>query len=145
LLTGNWSLFSLPGLYGTDTRYIRGPGDQFPGAPDLLPGAINMWAIFCIGSNLGATLSHYTLDGSSGLSFLGYDGGGVSAGSETGNFIINGLSTYGLSTPSNLGEIVHYNRSLTVSERQRVEGYLAWKWAIQSKLPSTHPYAKFQP
>lgn len=145
LLTGNWSLFSLPGLYGTDTRYVRGPEDPFPGQPDLLPGAINMWAIFCIGSNLGATLSHYTLDGSSGLSFLSYGGGGVSAGSETGNFIINGLSTYGLSTPTNLGEIVHYNRSLSVNERQQVEGYLAWKWGIQYKLPSTHPYIKSSP
>jgi len=145
MLTGNWSLFALPGLYGTDTRYVRGPEDPYPGAPNLLPGAINMWAIFCIGSNLGATLSHYTLDGSSGLSYLDYGGGGVPAGSETGNFIINGLSTYGLSTPTNLGEIVHYNRSLSVNERQQVEGYLAWKWAIQDKLPSIHPYAKFQP
>ena len=144
MLTGNWQLFSLSGLYGTDTRYIQGPGDQYPGQPATLPGVANTWAIFCIGSNLGATLSHYTLNGSSGLSFLGYTGGGVSAGSETGNFIINGVSTYSLGY-ANLGEIVHYNRSLSVNERQQVEGYLAWKWGTQGTLPSTHPYAKFQP
>ena len=142
--TGNWSLFLLQSLYGTDTRYIQGPGDPHPYEPALLPGAVNMWAVFCIGSNLGATLSHYTLNGSSGLSDVSYNNGSVSAGSDTGNFIINGFSTYSALTV-NLGEIVHYNRSLTVNERQQVEGYLAWKWGTQGSLPSTHPYAKFQP
>lgn len=38
------------------------------------------------------------------------------------------------------GEIIIYNRNLEVIERQQVEGYLAWKWGLQSDLPSTHPY-----
>lgn len=39
-------------------------------------------------------------------------------------------------------EIVGYNRVLTTSERQQVEGYLAWKWGLQTNLPATHPYSK---
>ena len=26
------------------------------------------------------------------------------------------------------------------SNRQIVEGYLAWKWGLQTSLPSDHPY-----
>ena len=42
-------------------------------------------------------------------------------------------------------EVLYYNRLLTTLERQRIEGYLAWKWGTQTRLPSTHPYAKFSP
>jgi hypothetical protein len=41
-----------------------------------------------------------------------------------------------------LGEIIIFNRSITNTERQQVEGYLAWKWGLQGNLPSGggHPY-----
>jgi len=42
-------------------------------------------------------------------------------------------------------EMVIFSRALTSSERQQVEGHLAWKWGLQSSLPSTHAYAKFSP
>jgi hypothetical protein len=45
----------------------------------------------------------------------------------------------------NYHEVILYNRSLTENERQRVEGYLAWKWGLQTSLPTTHPYYKFRP
>jgi hypothetical protein len=37
-------------------------------------------------------------------------------------------------------ELIVYSRSVNTAERQAVEGYLAWKWGIQSSLPVTHPY-----
>ena len=39
-----------------------------------------------------------------------------------------------------INEIIGYSRSLSIQERQTVEGYLAWKWGIQSQLPQNHPY-----
>jgi hypothetical protein len=39
-----------------------------------------------------------------------------------------------------LGEIIIYNTSLATPQRQQVEGYLAWKWGLQTNLPPTHPY-----
>jgi hypothetical protein len=45
----------------------------------------------------------------------------------------------------NICEIIVYSSDLTSRERQQVEGYLAWKWGIQSSLPSTHTYYKFPP
>jgi hypothetical protein len=39
-----------------------------------------------------------------------------------------------------LDEILVYNVDLSASDRQRIEGYLAWKWNLTSKLPVAHPY-----
>ena len=44
-----------------------------------------------------------------------------------------------------IGDIIVYSRALTTSERQKVEGYLAWKWKLNQYLPNTSPYYKFQP
>jgi hypothetical protein len=41
--------------------------------------------------------------------------------------------------------MIVYTSPLTTSQRQQVEGYLAWKWGLQTNLPSTHPYAKVRP
>jgi hypothetical protein len=44
----------------------------------------------------------------------------------------------------NIGEIIFFKPALSTTSRQQVEGYLAWKWGIQSNLPSTHPVASNQ-
>lgn len=36
-------------------------------------------------------------------------------------------------------EFAGYNVALTASQRQQMETYLAWKWGLQSLLPSGHP------
>jgi hypothetical protein len=38
------------------------------------------------------------------------------------------------------GEAIVYNRLLTVSENQQLQGYLAWKWGLVNNLPNGHPY-----
>lgn len=44
-----------------------------------------------------------------------------------------------------INEILVYSVALTATQRQQVEGYLAWKWGVQKNLPSTHPYYNFRP
>ena len=44
-----------------------------------------------------------------------------------------------------IGEIILYSTALTNPQRQQVEGYLAWKWGLQAKLPGTHAYKSFPP
>jgi len=39
-----------------------------------------------------------------------------------------------------VGDILIYNQVLTTAQRQQVEGYLAYKWGLQSSLTTTHPY-----
>jgi hypothetical protein len=44
-----------------------------------------------------------------------------------------------------IAEVVLYNRVVTTSERQQIEGYLAWKWGLQGSLPSNHPFKTYRP
>jgi hypothetical protein len=62
-------------------------------------------------------------------------------GDITSNFFIN----HRLSANVNFGEILVYNRGLSLAEVQTLEGYLANKWGLQGSLPSTHPYVKITP
>jgi hypothetical protein len=39
-----------------------------------------------------------------------------------------------------ISEVLIYNNTLTATQRQAVEGYLAYKWRIQSNLPTTQLY-----
>lgn len=45
----------------------------------------------------------------------------------------------------NLGEVIIFNSVLTTIQRQKVEGYLAHKWGLQSSLPSNHPHKTTAP
>jgi len=42
-------------------------------------------------------------------------------------------------------EIIFYNSVLDTTQRQQIEGYLAWKWGLQGNLPSNHPYKSAAP
>ena len=43
------------------------------------------------------------------------------------------------SVTSHLLEMIHFNKALSTTERQQVEGYLTQKWDLNSLLPSSHP------
>lgn len=42
-------------------------------------------------------------------------------------------------------EMVVFQRALSDTERQQMEGYLAWKWGIQASLAEGHPYSSAAP
>jgi len=44
-----------------------------------------------------------------------------------------------------IGDLIVYNSVLTTTQRQQVEGYLAWKWGLQTYLPGAHPYYSTSP
>ena len=44
-----------------------------------------------------------------------------------------------------IAELITFNARLSVTEVQRIEGYLAWKWGLQGKLAATHPYKTHAP
>ncbi len=73
---------------------------------------------------------------------------GLTASSPAGNesiITVVGNSTGGGQPWGTLQELVIYSTTLATPDRQRIEGYLAWKWALQSSLPSTHPFKLFPP
>lgn len=44
-----------------------------------------------------------------------------------------------------IGEVITYPSGLSDLNRQRIEGYLAWKWGIQNNLPNNQPYKTAPP
>lgn len=58
---------------------------------------------------------------------------GFTAGGRAGNLVGSG---YWLGY---IGEVIIYQNNLSITERQRVEGYLGWKWGINTALPGTLP------
>ena len=42
-------------------------------------------------------------------------------------------------------ELLQYDGEITVTQRQQIEGYLAWKWGLQSTLPAGHPFKTAAP
>lgn len=64
---------------------------------------------------------------------------GFAIGGEWG-----GSSYQNIIVTASIYEILVYNTALTTTQRQQVESYLAWKWGLQTSLPSDHTY-KFAP
>ena len=90
-----------------------------------------------------------TLDGTTNFPYL--NGTLGTTGASSGNFGFNtyGIgSSFGTSIQRNTGhifEVIIYTISLATSDRQKIEGYLAWKWGLTGNLPSTHPYKNSRP
>jgi hypothetical protein len=103
---------------------------------------IAMWA-----APTGATVSTtYVYGNGTQFTTQGVNSTGLTTAMNTnrsGGTSIGGGS--GGNTTSVISEIIHYSFELSSNQRQAVEGYLAWKWGLQSKLPTTHPFYKFAP
>lgn len=66
----------------------------------------------------------------------------VGFGSATRRF---GTNTAGNGWDGEVAEILIFNDALTTGDRQKVEGYLAWKYGLQAQLPGAHPYLSAAP
>ena len=64
----------------------------------------------------------------------------ITGASLTSTITIGGFGTTNAWT-GHLCEVIINTNTITTSERQQIEGYLAWKWGLQASLPSTHPYS----
>lgn len=59
---------------------------------------------------------------------------GANIGSLLGSFFVGGMA-----------EIVMTTSALSTNDRQKLEGYLAWKWGLQTNMPADHPYKLLPP
>jgi len=62
----------------------------------------------------------------------------------TTRFAVNGYSsdTWPI---DKVGEIIIVGEAVDTDTRQKIEGYLAWKWGLEANLPSGHPYKDAAP
>jgi len=66
--------------------------------------------------------------------------GVMSGGGTIGNVVQQGILT------GYINEVIFIlNPNITTTNRNKLEGYLAWKWGIQSYLPAGHPYLSAPP
>jgi hypothetical protein len=110
---------------------------QFSGAlTNAVPVAINTTYI---------RLSQYATTNS-----IVYTNGTQTGPANAGAFTIQGMTIGGYSQtgtgaplgPTNVrhGEILLIQGVLSTDDRQKLEGYLAWKWGLEANLPANHPY-----
>ena len=101
----------------------------------ITTGVNTLGVIVTDGTNNYASLqASLTLSGPGSVSYTG----GVTTyiGAHSGpNYLTNGY----------IYEVIAYNSVLGTTQRQLVEGYLAWKWGLTSSLPSTHPFKSVPP
>ena len=89
---------------------------------------------------INARLNGTAVSGASGLAARSNTAQGFAIGASW-----NGSSYDNIVSTASIYEIIVYNASLTTSQCQQVEGYLANKWGFQGSLPVAHPYYKIQP
>jgi hypothetical protein len=46
---------------------------------------------------------------------------------------------------ASVAEVIVYSTTPTATQRQQIEGYLAWKWGLVASLPASHPYKNYPP
>jgi hypothetical protein len=44
-----------------------------------------------------------------------------------------------------ISEVLFVDVNLSTTDRQKMEGYLAWKWGLEANLPAGHPYKNLPP
>jgi len=96
-------------------------------------------------------INYLYIPNSGGTGVIGYINGVASANTDSANY--NGATYAGYTfwvgqaingyLSGNICELLVFNVSLTTSQRQQIEGYLASKWGIS--LSSSHPYNKIIP
>ena len=92
------------------------------------------------------SVSKWTNGNVTSVSYQGY--GTLTPGTADANFDKVFIGTRGDLNTYFQGvfyEIIMYNTPISTSDRQRVEGYLAWKWGLQTSLPGAHPYYSAAP
>jgi hypothetical protein len=132
---GNFPAFGYIGSTGNNNTV--GPYTTYigPGSPTQIFSPNTNYLVF-YGFNNGTTSV-----GVSGSNPTAGSQGGFSAAGSTSTFWL-GADGPGASGRVTLyyGEVLLYNSVLNTNERQQIEGYLAWKWGLQSSLPANHPY-----
>jgi hypothetical protein len=121
---------------GTTFAFINGVTNPFS---NVVPTLYN----FNISSNANTTWNEWI----NGSGFTYNLAAGTPGYNDTSTRVWLGAGT-NVANPTMAGviaEVIMYDITLTTNQRQQIEGYLAWKWGIQSSLPSTHPNILYPP
>jgi hypothetical protein len=104
------------------------------------------WHLMQSEHNWAAQSVAIRLDGGTPVTTTTTQGSGNTANtpSTAVSLMANLVSGNGWAT-GNIGEVIFLNYILTTTDRQKIEGYVAWKWGLEANLPSGHPYKTAPP
>jgi hypothetical protein len=121
--------------------------DTYAGVPSstsAVTNAGNPWIRIGQRAYSAGVANHWTngtQDMTNGL--VGTQGSGNTSDTASlrSNLFTNNSTTAGFAPAnSQLSEIVVTHSTMTTTDRQKLEGYLAWKWGLTYALPNDHPY-----
>ena len=118
-------------IYNGKTYLNGNSGNQFTGTTSLLSTTQLLETTYSGASTGAAYLNGITQAGSTSTTV--YASGGNTTIGGTSRLTTNGFDGI-------IYEIICYNSVLSIQQRQQVEGYLLWKWNLQTNLLLTHPY-----
>lgn len=106
-----------------------------------------IWSLVCKGNSVGDSVAttgrEIWLNGTLATSDLNSATLTSNAGTSLFNMSSTGILTeYG---DGHTRELLSYTRFLNSGDRQKVEGYLAWRWGLQGNLPVGHAYNSAAP
>ncbi len=152
-----YNLSSSPGYY-TNLIGPSASGGRAISLSDAAPYFLtwDRWgsAVFGAGASVsGITFNTRTLttglyNGTGSISLNGSNQSSGSAGSFSGSGTVTRIGRGPLTAGGIIGflfEVIIFNTFVSTSQRQQIEGYLAWKWGLQGNLPATHPYKNYRP
>jgi len=129
--------------------YFSPPTGDYLDLVDSVSGSIvsnNTWFILCIGYDnaTNSTANPYTINGTTRSTAITPRGtpGILTDQNITSTLYINSVNGTNSYDSVYTAEILYYNDTLTTTQRQQVEGYLAQKWGLTGSLPSSHPFKK---
>ena len=122
-----------PGGY-KNTLTINGDPIVPEGSPVTVGGDTN-WDNYSLTGNLDGTISWSNYN----VNLL------TDQNRPTSGVALNGLAyTYNYQSYAEISEVLVYSQPLPSFYLQKLQGYLCWKWGLQTNLPLTHPY-RYQP
>ncbi|MGA0851677.1 MAG: hypothetical protein ACO3QM_06535, partial [Candidatus Nanopelagicaceae bacterium] len=129
--------------YAIAGRRLDGdPYQTVSSSTDSLANRGNQWIRVGQAAYSDGVANHWT-DGTQDLTAEPFQTAGVTSDTDPlRTSIFGGVNE--LPAGSQLCEIVLTHSTMTPADRQRLEGYLAWKWNLVGNLPADHPY-KTQP
>jgi hypothetical protein len=135
------------------TLYTVGPNTAGESSPTLMKVTVGNNNLSIDGLNCSITFDVpflVSITYATGSKVTCLNGSIIDSGIDTSTF---NHPQYGLATdPRNIacsvgtmGETIIYVGSLSSTQRQQIEGYLAWKWGVQADLPTNHPFKNAAP
>lgn len=106
---------------------------------------LNTWYVVAIVSDNSSSANNavngFFINGS-------YSADSTSLGADTSTDLIIGAKNSGSLAnmfDGYIAEVILFSGEVTTAERQRVEGYLSWKFGVEGNLPLDHPYRLYKP